>query len=146
MKHLKRRTHEHGQHINGGTFGKQRTNKTTSTMDDPCENLTTSSETHRTTKGGKRSNGQYTNLTSTTGAKGHKPWEYTKSTNVMKQKNKTNKQKKHRTTQLKRTRHETKRAKQDGQVNEQDRKTTWELEETKSMGTKTNDQSINIQQ
>ena len=63
----------------------------------------------------------------------------------MKQKNKTNKQKEHRTTQLKRTRHETKRAKQDGQVNEQDRKTTWELEETKSMGTNiTNDQSINI--
>ena len=63
----------------------------------------------------------------------------------MKQKNKTNKQKEHRTTQLKRTRHETKRATPDGQVNEQDRKTTWELEETKSMGTnRTNDQSINI--
>ena len=63
----------------------------------------------------------------------------------MNQKNKTNKQKAHRTTQLKRTRHETKGTKQDGQTNEQDRKTTWGLEETKSMGTnRTNDQSINI--
>ena len=66
MKQLKRRRHEHGQHINGGTFGKQRTNKTTSTMDDPYENLTTSSETHRTTNGtGRRTmknpNGQTDN-------------------------------------------------------------------------------------
>ena len=62
----------------------------------------------------------------------------------MKQKNKTNKQKGHRTKPLKRTRHnkEKEQNKTGKQINKQDRDTIWKLEKRKSMETnRTNDQS-----